>query len=70
MQYRTANYEASVGQARELSDNPMLNAFCRVAPSDRFSFLAILRAGVFFRASDLSSRTCTDVQARLFFHSS
>jgi hypothetical protein len=45
----------------------MLNAFCRVAPSLRFRDLAILLAGVFFRAIDLSSRTCTDVQARLFF---
>jgi hypothetical protein len=28
---------------------------------------AILLAGTFFFASDFSSRTCTDVQARLFF---
>ena len=45
----------------------MLNAFCRVAPSVRLRDLAIFRAGVFFFASDLSSRTCTDVQVRLFF---
>jgi hypothetical protein len=44
----------------------MLNAFWRVAPSDRFNVLAILAAGVFFRASDLSSRTSTEVHARLF----
>jgi hypothetical protein len=44
----------------------MLNAFCRVAPSDRFNFLAILAAGVLLRASDLSSRTCTEVHERLF----
>jgi hypothetical protein len=44
----------------------MLNAFCRVAPTVRFSVLAILAAGVFFFASVFSSRTCTDVQARLF----
>ncbi len=44
----------------------MLNAFCRVAPSDRFKRRAIDRAGTFFRASDLSSRTCTDVHDRLF----
>ena len=31
-------------QARESSDNPRLNAFCRVAPSVRFSVLAILAA--------------------------
>jgi hypothetical protein len=44
----------------------MLNAFCRVAPSLRFSFLAIRPAGVFLRAIVFSSRTCADVQARLF----
>jgi len=44
----------------------MLNAFWRVAPSERLSALAILFAGIFFLASDLSSRTCTDVQGRLF----
>jgi len=54
-------------QARLSSDNPILNAFWRVAPSVRFSFLAILAAGVFFFASDFSSRTCTDVHERLFF---
>jgi len=60
------NSEASVHQLRESSDNPILNAFCRVAPSDRFNFLAILAAEVFLRASVFSSRTCTDVQARFF----
>jgi hypothetical protein len=44
----------------------MLNAFCRVAPSVRFSVRAILAAGVFFFASVFSSRTCTDVHARRF----
>jgi hypothetical protein len=39
---------------RVSSERPRLKAFCRVAPSVRFSFLAILPAGVFFRASDLS----------------
>jgi hypothetical protein len=65
LQYRTAKLGFS--QARESSDNPILNAFCRVAPSVRFRDLAILRAGVFFRAIVFSSRTCTDVQARLLF---
>ena len=51
---------------RESSDNPILNAFWRVAPSVLFNFLAIRPAGVFLRAMVLSSRTCTDVQARLF----
>jgi hypothetical protein len=50
------------GQARESSDNPILKALCRVAPSDRFSFLAIFAAGAFLRAIDFCSRTCTDVQ--------
>jgi len=45
----------------------MLKAFCRVAPSVRFRVFAILFAGTFLRASDLSSRTCTGVQACLFF---
>jgi hypothetical protein len=67
LQYRTANFQASASQARESSDNPILNAFCRVAPSDRFSFLAIFAAGAFLRAIDFSSRICSDVQARLFF---
>jgi hypothetical protein len=58
-------FKVLIRQARESSDNPMLNAFCRVAPTVRFSVLAILAAGVFFRASVFSSRTCTDVQARL-----
>ncbi len=54
-------------QARESSDNPIANAFCRVAPSVRFRVLAIFFAGVFLRARVLSSRTCTAVQARFFF---
>jgi len=45
----------------------MLNAFWRVAPSVRFRDLAIFEAGVFLRASDFNSRTCMDVQVRLFF---
>lgn len=45
----------------------MLKAFCRVAPSVRFGDLAIILAGILLRASVLSSRTCADVQARLFF---
>jgi hypothetical protein len=43
----------------------MLNAFCRVAPSLRFSVLAIFVAGIFFRASDFNSRICAVVQTRL-----
>jgi hypothetical protein len=45
----------------------MLNAFCRVAPSVRFSFLAILEAGVFRFAMVFNSRTSVDVHARRFF---
>jgi hypothetical protein len=44
----------------------MLSAFCRIAPSDLFKRRAIVAAGTFFRANDLSSRTCTDVQKRIF----
>jgi len=43
----------------------MLNAFCRVAPSVRFSNLAIFAAGLFLRARTFNSRTCSFVQARL-----
>jgi hypothetical protein len=45
----------------------MLNAFCRVAPSVLFNFLAIFDAGVFLRAIVFSSRTSTEVHARRFF---
>jgi hypothetical protein len=51
---------------RESSDNPRLNAFCRVAPSMRLRVLAIFLAGVLLRAADFSSRTSALVQARLF----
>src|SRR5215475_603523 len=54
-------------QERESSESPMLNAFCRVAPSVLFSFLAILEAGVFLFAIDFSSRTSVEVHARRFF---
>jgi hypothetical protein len=43
-----------------------MNAFCRVAPSVRFSVLAILAASVFFRASVFNVRTSSFVQARRF----
>jgi len=45
----------------------MLNAFCRVAPSVRRSFLAILPAAVFLRAIVLSALTSLEVHARRFF---
>jgi hypothetical protein len=45
----------------------MLNAFCRVAPSVLFNFLAILDAGVFLFAMVFSSRTSPEVHARRFF---
>ena len=47
----TLDFVAVVRQALESNDSPMLNAFCRVAPSDRFNLLAILAAGVFLRAA-------------------
>ena len=43
--------------ARELSEIPRLNAFCRVAPSVLFSDRAIFFAGIFRRARVRSSRT-------------
>jgi hypothetical protein len=42
---------------RESSDKPILNAFCRVAPSVRFRVRAMLAARVFFLASVFSVRT-------------
>jgi hypothetical protein len=45
------------GQLLESSDNPIENAFCRVALSVLLSFLAILLAFVFLRASVFNSRT-------------
>src|SRR6478672_8260773 len=51
---------------RESSDNPRLNAFCRVAPSVRFRVRAILTARVFLRASVFSVRTSDVVHERRF----
>jgi hypothetical protein len=54
-------------QERESSESPMLNAFCRVAPSVLRNFLAILAAVVFFFAMLFNSRTSVAVHARRFF---
>jgi hypothetical protein len=51
---------------RESSDNPRLNAFCRVAPSVRFKLRAMLAARVFFRAIVFSVRTSDEVHERRF----
>jgi hypothetical protein len=51
---------------RESSDNPRLNAFCRVAPSVRFSVRAMLAARVFFLAAVFKVRTSAAVHARRF----
>ena len=51
--------------ARESSDNPILNAFCRVAPSVRCSDFAIFPAGVLRLAIVLRVRTCAELQAIL-----
>jgi hypothetical protein len=51
---------------RESSDNPRLNAFCRVAPSLRLRLLATFFADVLFRAADFNSRTSALVQGRRF----
>jgi hypothetical protein len=42
----------------------MLNAFWRVAPSDRFKLLAMRPACVFFRASVFNVLTSSEVHAR------
>ena len=49
---------------RESRDSPMLNAFWRVAPSDRFKLLAMRPAFVFFRASVFNVLTSSEVHAR------
>jgi hypothetical protein len=53
-------------QARESSDKPIMNAFCRVAPTVRFNVLAILAACVLFRASVFNVRTSSFVHVRRF----
>jgi hypothetical protein len=53
-------------QTRESSDRPILNAFCRIAPSERFSVLAIREAFFFWRAMVFKVRTCSGVHARRF----
>ena len=53
-------------QERESSESPMLNAFCRVAPSVRFKVRAMLATRVFFLASVFNVRTCSVVHARRF----
>ena len=62
-------FDGNVGrnrQALESSDNPILNALCRVAPSVRFKVRAILDARVFFLASAVNLRTSDFVRARRF----
>ena len=59
--------DADESQERESSESPILNAFCRVAPSVLFNFLAIREAGVFLFAIVFSSRTSPEVHARRFF---
>ena len=51
-------------QARKSSDIPRLNAFCLVAPTVRFSALAIFGAGVFFLARLFKVRTFSADQPR------
>ena len=45
----------------------MLNAFWRVAPSDRLRLFAMLPARLFFFAIDFNVRSSAAVHARLFF---
>jgi hypothetical protein len=63
---RAEFFAAVKSQVRVSSDNPILNAFCRVAPAVRFSVLAIVAACVFFRASAFKVRTSAEVHARRF----
>jgi hypothetical protein len=58
--------QPAVLHPRESSDNPRLNAFCRVAPSLRLRALAIFLAGVLLRAADFNSRRSPLVQGRRF----
>jgi hypothetical protein len=58
--------QPAVVHPRESSDNPRLNAFCRVAPSLRLRLLAIFLAGVLLRAADFNSRTSPLVHGRRF----
>jgi hypothetical protein len=51
---------------RVFNDTLSENAFCCVAPGVRFSDLAILATGVFWRASVFSSRTSSLVHSRRF----
>ena len=51
---------------RESSDNPSMNAFCRVAASLRLRPFAIFLADILLRAADFSSRTSALVQCRRF----
>ena len=53
-------------QERVSSDNPILKAFCRVAPSVRFRVRAMLATRVFLRAIAFSVRTSDDVHERRF----
>jgi hypothetical protein len=52
--------------ARVSSDKPILNAFCRVAPSERFSVLAIRDARFLLRAIVFKVRTSSALHARRF----
>jgi hypothetical protein len=60
-----AAYPATFLRAyRESNDKPILNAFCRVAPSKRFGARAMLAARVFFLQCTFNVRRWAVVQAR------
>ena len=68
-QWRGLNWGRDSGlpdYERESSDNPRLNAFCRVAPSVRFRVRTMLAAPVFLRAIVFSVRTSDEVHERRF----
>ena len=51
----------------DLSEIPILKAFCLVAPSVRFSLLAMCDARFFWPAIFFRVRTCSAVQVRRAF---
>jgi hypothetical protein len=59
------HFNSRAGQPRASSDTPSICALVVVAPIVRFNALDIFATPTFLRASDFSSRTSDEVQARL-----
>jgi hypothetical protein len=62
----TGRGRRAVAYAREFSETPKASAFWRVAPTVRFSALAIFGAGVLLRAIVFNSFTSLLVHSRRF----